>query len=149
MVVLYWPLMFIWDHLIDKAKSLFLLERPVHRERNSCLSIRQSLAVSLYDVQGSVGSHLSKQNIVRCIIFILMDHHTLFFNHDHLPYLPVSTVNRLLLLCIGRNLAKWLILAKGTVGCHQNYVQTLSSLFLSLGVHHWCIFSTDMAWWKT
>lgn len=55
---------------------------------------------------------------------------TLFLNHSHLPYLPVTTVNRLLLLCIRGNTAKWLIFAKGTVDPHQNSAEMLFSLFV-------------------
>lgn len=62
----------------DKVRSLPLLEMPLHREGSSFLFIRQSLVFSLHDVQGSVGSDLPKQNLVKHIIYVLTDHQDIF-----------------------------------------------------------------------
>lgn len=59
----------------DKVRILFLLEMPLHRERSSYFFLRQILVFSLYDVPGSVDSDLPKQNLVRYIIYVLIDYH--------------------------------------------------------------------------
>lgn len=88
----------------DEVKNLLLLEMPLNKEGSSCLFIRQSLMVSLYDAHGSVGNNLPNKILSDVIFSYLLITIALFFNHNHLPYLPVSTINRLLLLCIGGNI---------------------------------------------